>query len=407
MSVQRLVRAGNVCWEVRWREQERHRSRLFNRRADAQAFDAELRRRRQLGPLALHQLTERGGPTLDQWITERWAPEHASTLAQSTRERYANVYAVHIAPWLDGVPIGEITVARLRAWQAERIKAGVNPGTIHKARTLLSSVLRHAAESEAIPGNPLALVRAPKGAHRETVEPLPPATVERIRAAMLDPPARAISAAADGQRKRARYALPAPGTPQSRRRDALIVSLLAYAGLRPGEVRGLRFSDVRANTIVVQRAANPDGSTKPTKNERHRAVRLLPSLSREVREYRLAIGRPSPNKLLLRNDQGKAWDKSAWQMWRVDRWAPACRAVGLDPVPRPYDLRHSFASLLLAEGRQPVWVARQLGHSLSVLLSTYAHLIDEYAELERIDADVEIVAARRSNVRPEYVKDRQ
>jgi hypothetical protein len=201
VSVQRVVRAGHVCWEVRWRAQERHRSRLFDRRADAQAFEAELKRRRRLGPLALQQLTERGGPTLGQWITGRWAPEHASTLAQSTRERYANVYTVHIGPWLDSVPIGEITVARLRAWQAERIKAGVSAGTIHKCRTLLSSVLRHAAESEAIPGNPLTLVRAPRGGHREAVEPLSPATVERIRAMMLDPPARAIAASADGKRK--------------------------------------------------------------------------------------------------------------------------------------------------------------------------------------------------------------
>ena len=77
-----------------------------------------------------------------------------------------------------------------------------------------------------------------------------------------------------------------------------------------------------------------------------------------------------------------------------DRWAPACRAAGLDDIPRPYDLRHSFASLLLAEGRQPVFVARQLGHSLTVLLSTYAHLIAEYEEAERIDAEAEIRKAR-------------
>jgi integrase len=61
----------------------------------------------------------------------------------------------------------------------------------------------------------------------------------------------------------------------------------------------------------------------------------------------------------------------------------------------PYDLRHSFASLLLAEGRQPLYVARQLGHSVSVLLSTYAHLIDEYEACERIDADAEIAGERR------------
>jgi integrase len=88
-------------------------------------------------------------------------------------------------------------------------------------------------------------------------------------------------------------------------------------------------------------------------------------------------------------------------MWRVDRWAPACRKVRLDP--RPYDLRHSFASLLLAEGRQPLYVARQLGHSLAVLLSTYAHLINEYADAERIDADAEIATARQHRVRQQYV----
>jgi len=152
---------------------------------------------------------------------------------------------------------------------------------------------------------------------------------------------------------------------------------------------------VREKTILVQRAANPDGTIKPTKNEHHRTVRLLAAPADDLREYRLAAARTSATKLLLVDDVGGAWDKSAWQMWRVDRWAPACRAAGLDPIPRPYDLRHSFASLLLAEGRQPLYVACQLGHSLAVLLSTYAHLIDEYAELERIDADAEIANVRR------------
>jgi hypothetical protein len=77
-----------------------------------------------------------------------------------------------------------------------------------------------------------------------------------------------------------------------------------------------------------------------------------------------------------------------------NRDSPNSRAAGLDPIPRPYDLRHSFASLLLAEGRQPLYVARQMGHSLAVLLSTYAHLIDEYSEGEPIDAEAEIADAR-------------
>jgi hypothetical protein len=100
------------------------------------------------------------------------------------------------------------------------------------------------------------------------------------------------------------------------------------------------------------------------------------------------------NVAVLLADGARPWDKTVSQLWRVDRWRPACRAIGLDPVPRPYALRHSFTSLLLAEQRQPLYVAHQPGHSVAVLLSTYAHLIAEYEECDRIDAEAEIAAAR-------------
>ncbi len=95
MSVER-ARSGNG-WMTRWRENDRQRSRLFTLKRHAEAFDREVRRRRELGPLVLQQLTSRGGPTLDQWIEQRWAPEHAVTLERSTRDRDANVYKCHIS----------------------------------------------------------------------------------------------------------------------------------------------------------------------------------------------------------------------------------------------------------------------------------------------------------------------
>jgi hypothetical protein len=64
------------------------------------------------------------------------------------------------------------------------------------------------------------------------------------------------------------------------------------------------------------------------------------------------------------------------------------------PAGCPVALRHSFASLLVAEGKQPIWCAKQLGHSLAALVATYAHLIDELDDRERIDADAEIANAR-------------
>lgn len=125
-------------WLVRWREHGGQRSRVFARKSDADAWDREIKRRRQLGPLAVEQLTARGA-TLGEWITERWSPEHGATLERSTRTRYAEVYERHITPCLDDVLIRELSVSRLRAWQAERVAAGVSAGTLRKTRTFLSS----------------------------------------------------------------------------------------------------------------------------------------------------------------------------------------------------------------------------------------------------------------------------
>ena len=57
------------------------------------------------------------------------------------------------------------------------------------------------------------------------------------------------------------------------------MSILAYAGLRPGELRALPLGGFRENTILVEDGTNPDGSTRPTKNRKYRTVRLLSALA--------------------------------------------------------------------------------------------------------------------------------
>jgi integrase len=390
---------------VRWRENGSNRGRRFDRKGDADAWEREIRRRRQLGPLALAQLTTRA-PTLGEWIADRWAPEHAATLEQSTRDRYADAYRLHIEPWLGELPLTELTVGRLRSWQAERLADGVGAGTIDKARTVLSSVLRHAAESEAIPGNPLTLVRAPLSEHRDSVTPLAPITVERIRAVLAGPmdihvPERIRR----GGVRVASYVVPDERDPLERQRDAAIVSILAYTGLRPGELRALRWGDIRKATITVERAARPDGTIKSTKNHERRAVRLLAPLATDLAELRLATGRPADDALVLppageptadAHSDAVTWTKTDWQTWRTSRWDRACKLAAGPISSRPYDLRHSFASLLLAEGRSIHYVARRLGHSPALTLSTYGHLFAEYEHADRIDAATEIAQAREA-----------
>jgi integrase len=389
MSVQKIA----TGFKVRWLENGQHRSRTFKYKKDADAWDLEVKRRRQLGPLAVTQMTDRG-PTLAEWIKEHWGPEHGVDLEPSTLVRYANVYDLHIAPTFDETPLRAITVSALRAWQASLRKDNVGVETIKKARTYLSSILRHAAESEVIHANPLGLVRAPKANGREEVRPLPPTEIERIRLNARRPSDRVVSGSTDGQRSRKAYTLPAPGTALTNERDALIISLLGYAGLRPGEIKALRFEHILENSIRIGWRVDEFGRLiKLPKNGLRRSVKLLNALAEDIRSYRDACGNPSGNSLLVHNN-GNLWTKSDWNKWVADRWRPACHIAGVEPVPRPYDLRHSFASLLLAEGHTHTYVSRQLGHSTAVLQRTYEHLIDEYAGTTKIDAEAEIAKAR-------------
>ncbi len=78
----------------------------------------------------------------------------------------------------------------------------------------------------------------------------------------------------------------------------------------------------------------------------------------------------------------------------IDRvWRPTLERVGI-PYQRPYDLRHSYASLLFHEGRSVVYVARQVGHSTAVCMRTYGHVIEELEDAPRITAEDAIRVAR-------------
>jgi hypothetical protein len=87
------------------------------------------------------------------------------------------------------------------------------------------------------------------------------------------------------------------------------------------------------------------------------------------------------------------WTQAAYQSWRRRAFRRALDAVGVEQA-TPYYLRHSFASLLLWEGRSVIYVARQLGHDARLTLSRYGHVIDELDEQPRIDAETAIQEAR-------------
>jgi integrase len=122
-------------------------------------------------------------------------------------------------------------------------------------------------------------------------------------------------------------------------------------------------------------------------------VRVLGPLAQDLAEWRLHAGRPSADALLFPGHDAEPSTATAYRDWRRRIYAPAATAAGVER-PRPYDLRHSFVSLLIAEGHSIVEVARQAGHSPKMALDTYAHVFEEFDPAERVNAADRIREAR-------------
>jgi integrase len=370
MSVHKGSRAnGKAVYIVRWREGARNRRRTFDRRRDAELWDAEVRRRRQLGAL---RTLDAGRETLNEYVADTFVPTNVATLARATREHYVSTYDLHIAPHLGSVPLRDVTPEAIAHFQAARLRAGAGPVAIRRALELLGTILQRATESQRISSNPARLVRRARLPHAEEVRPFSPVEVESMRTYLAE------------------------GGSEHPLRDATLVAILAYAGLRPGEALALRWGDVRDNTLLIQRSASY-GEAKSTKTGATRSVRLLAPLRQDLAAWRLASGRPERDALVFPSDSGGIWSKPAYQSWRRRAFARAVSSAGIESA-RVYDLRHSFASLLLHEGRSVIDVARQLGHDARLTLTRYGHVIDELDAQPRLSAEDAIRSARAPSV---------
>ncbi len=107
----------------------------------------------------------------------------------------------------------------------------------------------------------------------------------------------------------------------------------------------------------------------------------------------MVSGRPGSDAPVVPGVHGKGWTAEGFNKWRGSTFRAAVQAAGLEGA-RPYDLRHSFASLLLHEGRSAIYVARQLGHGAELTLRTYGHVLDELEDAPRLPAEDAIEAAR-------------
>lgn len=291
-------------------------------------------------------------------FARRWLEEVARpSVRPKTLQFYAGMLRLHIIPSLDRRPLAKVSPQGLQALYGQKLKEGLSPRTVGHIHRVLHKVFQDALNWGLLGRNPCAAVRPPK------------VQVQEIRTLSPDD-ARHFLAVADDHPHHALYVL------------------AITAGLRQGELLGLKWPDVDldAGRLRVQRTIQRikgggfiEGEPKSASSrrsitltkmavtalKRHRAMQLEARMKALVWEE---------NSLLFPNEIGRPIE--ATNLLRRS-FFPLLERAGLQRL-RFHDLRHTAATLLLAEGIHPKVVQEMLGHSaVSLTLDTYSHVVPD------------------------------
>lgn len=155
-----------------------------------------------------------------------------------------------------------------------------------------------------------------------------------------------------------------------------------YTGMRPEEIIALRWSDYdKASKVIrVQRVRTFRGSEREgSKTHKVRDVDLMPQAIAALElmkpyTFMQTTGVEGDNSadIFQNHVTGKAWHDERSQ--RDHYWRPSLKRLGIR-WRRPYNTRHTYATVALMAGVPPAYIANQLGHSLQMLLEKYARWI--------------------------------
>ncbi|MDD0972472.1 tyrosine-type recombinase/integrase [Pseudomonas fontis] len=294
-------------------------------------------------------------------------------IVAGTRDNYKSVFNMYWMPYLGLRRIDMITPTMLRGIiaQTEWTSTGVKRNAVIK----LASVFKTAVLDGLLAKNPTASLDKPK-AVKKVVDPYTRDEAERIIAHLY----RALC----------KYS----------QIYAAFFEFAFFTGLRPGEAMGLQWGDIdlEARTANIRRIIVGGQPEERTKTKYHRVVllneRALHALgqARRMATLRsLASKSATPTSpFVFQPGKGGMWIREP--SVTIKHFKLALNTLGIRER-RQYDTRHTYATMCLMAGMNPAFIANQLGHSVEMLLSTYAKWISsssDWRELEKLPARVEL-----------------
>lgn len=334
----------NGKWRARYRDDEgREHSRHFDRKTDASKW---------LGTINAGMLTGSYVDPATSKVTLR------SFYAEwATRQVWAatTVVAMNLAVakcTFAGVELGKLRRSHVETWVKSMVSSGLAPSTIRTRVNNVRSVLRAATRDRLLSSDPSDGVTLPRLRKSEHAMRIP--TPDQVRVI--------LEASEEWFRP--------------------FIALCAFAGLRIGESSAMRLTDVDflRRTIGVRRqvqratgddlAAGLSVSIVPPKYGSERDVFVPDELTALIARHVERVGVRGEEQWLFVGDGAMPPHANSIAYW----WKKTTTKAGIEGVTLR-DLRHYFASGLIASGCSVATVQRALGHSSpSITLNTYTHL---------------------------------
>ena len=278
-------------------------------------------------------------PMFDEFSVT-WRAEMTPQWRRLHRQSVDAIFVAHLLPAFGDRPLSSIAKADVLAFRAGLAKLPgrgntvLSPSSINKIIGVLRQCLTEASDRFGLPDTFKGVKRLK--ARRPDVQPFSMEEVERIRTTI-----------------RADY--------------RHYVTVRFFTGMRTGEINGLKWKYVDFDRgLILVRETFADGMVEEdAKTEQSiRDIPMLP-IVREALEAQRKVRHPD-SEYVFASANGLPIDAHNFAN-RV--WYPLLRYLELDKR-RPYQTRHTTATLMLAAGENPEWIARLMGHANTQMLFT-------------------------------------
>lgn len=367
----------NGMWRARYRDEaDKEHAKHFARKTDAQKWLDEVTASVVTGTYVDPRA---GAITFEQWW-KQWSARQvwAEGTAESAHQAAASVT-------FSRIKLATLRPSHIEAWIKTMQAKPLEPTTIRTRYNYVHASLTAAVRDRVIARDPAEHTRLPRARKAEHAMTIP--TAERV--------AKALDAA--------------PPFFEA------FVAVAAFAGLRLGEIAGLQLRDVDflRRTIEVRRqvqgATVANRSVVPPKFGSERVVyvpeELTTILARHIEKHGTSTvedvpGADDNDAWLFTTPAGHLYTRAA----AGGQWRRTREKAGLEEFTL-HDLRHFYASGLIAQKCDVVTVQRALGHAQpSITLDTYSHLWPSAEDTTRGAASAvakTVLAARADSARTE------